>query len=173
MSVEEYSGTVCLLLPNGWHTLVSAADFDRVATHRWQAAQSDSGKRREVRRNRGPKKKTLLLHRVILDAPDGVLVDHINGNPLDNRRENLRLCSRSENSRNQRKLRETASKYKGVSPNRISGRFRAFIWLNNKQIYLGTYMTEIEAALAYNEAARRLHGEFASPNVIDEPERAA
>jgi len=175
MNDETYWDAVCLLLPNSQHTIIDSTDFEVVSRHRWFSVRNDGGKRRDIRRNCGPrkKKKTVLLPRFLLDAPKGKLVDHINNNPVDNRRKNLRLCTSKQNSRNRRKLFPTGSKYKGVNPDKRSGKFRAFIYVNNCQMYLGTFQTEIQAALTYNEAAHKFHGEFARPNVIEcESERA-
>ena len=99
-----------------------------------------------------------LLHRVIMGVEDRwSLVDHINGNPLDNRRENLRVCSQQENSCNRGKNSNNKSGYKGVSWNKQCEKWRAAI--NGKHI--GIFDTPEEAHQAYCEAARELHNEFA------------
>jgi hypothetical protein len=108
-------------------------------------------------------RETLIrLHRVILDNPNGV-VDHINGNGLDNRRSNLRVCTIAENCRNSAKYRSgKTSTYKGVS--KFGNKWRGTICLNNKQIYLGSFDDEMTAARAYDAAAVIHHGEFARLN---------
>ena len=107
-----------------------------------------------------------LMHRLIMDAPAGYVVDHINGNPLDNRKSNLRICTQAENLRNQRKTHaQRSARYKGVSITR-NGKWRARITLNQKWYSLGHYATPEEAAVAYNEAAKELHGEYACLNVL-------
>lgn len=113
--------------------------------------------------------KKILLHRFILGLlpNDGKICDHINRDTSDNRKANLRVCSKAENNRNCKKnKRGTTSKYKGVSK-RPSGRFGVYINYNKKSICLGTYDTEEEAALIYNEKALQLFGEYANVNIIE------
>ncbi len=88
-------------------------------------------------------------------------VDHINGVRSDNRWENLRPATRSENAKNRKKV-WGASKYIGV--NRMRKKWEASIKVNGRKVFLGCYTKEVDAALAYDAAARRVHGEFASPN---------
>jgi len=104
------------------------------------------------------------LHRLIMNAPDGVDVDHINGNKLDNRKSNLRLCNKTQNNRNSRPKAGT-SKYKGV--HLFANKWRASITANRVVLQLGTFCDEDKAALAYNAAARHFFGEFAWLNQVD------
>lgn len=108
------------------------------------------------------------LHKLVLPAATGCIVDHINGDPLDNRRENLRVCSIKDNIRNSRKwkTRPLTSQYKGVGYRGDRKIWRAYICVNRKQISLGHHKTEVEAAKAYNLAAVKYFKEFASPNII-------
>ena len=102
------------------------------------------------------------LHRWIMDAPDGMQVDHINHDKSDNRKQNLRLCTAEENQCN-RRSGVGLSQYKGVSfrPDSPNKPWRATIWANYRKHSLGSFRTEEEAALAYNEAAKELHGDYA------------
>lgn len=109
--------------------------------------------------------KTIRLHRFILDAPPELAVDHINGNPLDNRRSNIRLATEQQNKFNQKQRTESHTKYKGVYT-RGDGRWSAAITVNQKRHQLGTFGTQYDAAIAYNNAARKLHGEFAKLNEL-------
>lgn len=111
---------------------------------------------------------TLKLHRLITKPKSGEQVDHINGNKLDNRRSNLRLCNNSQNQMNQSKKKGVfRSDYKGVCWKKQQGKWYARIGVNYKRIHLGYFNTEKEAALAYNAAALKYFGEFARLNIID------
>lgn len=115
-------------------------------------------------------KKTCILHREIcaLTKGDGLVVDHVNRNGLDNRRENLRICTVTENNRNTTSRANSTSKYKGVWWEKARRKWRAVIKFDNKSIHLGSFINEIDAAKAYNEAALKYHGKFANINIIEE-----
>lgn len=111
--------------------------------------------------------KSVLLHRLILLAPDSATVDHINRNPLDNRRENLRLATMSQQNANKPK-HYGKSNYKGVYRRRDGRKWCAQIRVNRVMNYLGSFETQEEAARAYNAAAVSNFGEFAYLNPITE-----
>ena len=100
-----------------------------------------------------------LLHRVIMKAPPGVFVDHINGNPSDNRRENLRLCTHAQNMQNSKVRAHSGTGVKGVQKH--ANRYRARIRQDGRQVTLGNFLTMAEAKIAYDAAATRIFGEFA------------
>lgn len=103
------------------------------------------------------------MHRIIVDAPAGMVVDHINHDALDNRRANLRVCTQSQNLGNQiRKL--GSSKYKGVSWHKAAQKWHARIQKNDAHVSLGLFDSETDAARAYDSAAREHFGEFALCN---------
>ena len=104
------------------------------------------------------------MHRFIMGEPAGKLVDHHNSNKLDNRRTNLRIASHSENNCNRPKKKGTSSQYIGSHLNKKTGRWIAQIRINGKSTHLGSFANEIDAARAYDEAARKYHGEFARLN---------
>jgi hypothetical protein len=105
--------------------------------------------------------KTLLMHRLILDAPKGVKTDHENKNTLDNRRSNLRVCNSSQNGCNRGKQVNNTTGFKGVSFHAKTNKFRAIIGVNNKLKHLGCFDTAIEASNVYQAAAIELHKDFA------------
>lgn len=115
------------------------------------------------------KGKKQYLHRLIVNCPDNMVVDHINGNTLDNRKSNLRICTKLQNQYNQKKHKgKRHSKYKGVTYRKelISKPWEAFIYPNGKHIRLGYFKTELEAAEAYNKAAVEYYGKYAKLNKI-------
>lgn len=109
------------------------------------------------------KNSGILLHRVVMNAPKGVSIDHINHNVQDNRKANLRFCTRGQNIRNNRPFAKSG--YKGVYPN--FNKWNARIHHNGKSVFLGTHSTPELAAKAYNKAARYLFGEFAFINELE------
>ena len=102
-------------------------------------------------------------HRLIMDAPADRYVDHINGDGLDNRRANLRLCSKAENAKNRALNSNSTVGLKGVTRD-PSGAYRAQIANEGRKITLGRFRCALAAAAAYDAAALRLHGEFARTN---------
>lgn len=112
--------------------------------------------------------KLVRLHRLIINAPDGLLVDHRNTDTLDNRRSNLRLATRSQNSFNRQKTKsKTSSRFIGVCFDKRKGLWSACINFNRKRIWLGYFKNEIDAARAYDAAAKKYHGEFARLNFAE------
>lgn len=158
-------------LTQGLVAIVDNDDYERVSAHRWYTAISRTSSDgvsliyavRSAYRPDGQRRQQR-LHRFILDAPDNMQVDHINGDGLDNRRENLRLCTSAENSRNVRPYTGGTSALKGVSWHLRVKKWRAQIKINGKKLHLGYYSTEEDAAKAYDSAALRFHGEFARTN---------
>jgi hypothetical protein len=113
------------------------------------------------------KQKTVMIHRAITLVPENYVVDHKDGNPLNNQRENLRISTVAQNAQNRRKMsKPTSSKYKGVNWDKTRNKWRTAITHERKTIQIGRFETEIEAALAYNRKARELFGEFALVNKI-------
>jgi HNH endonuclease/AP2 domain len=146
--------------------LIDAEDWPRISGFKWSVS-SDGGTRMYVS-TYADKKKTY-LHRMILEAPNGQSVDHRNGDPLDNRKVNLRLATHQENMFNRCKAqtygsKPTASYYKGVTWDRSRGRYKAQIVKNGVNHYLGHFLDERSAAVAYDQAATEMFGEFAQIN---------
>jgi hypothetical protein len=145
-------------LTKGKVTVVSDEDHEEQNQWSWSACKTGN-KWYAVRKSNG---KIIKLHRVIAGAENNVEVDHINGDGLDNRRENLRLCNTSENNRNRGKSPRNKTGYKGVS--REGTQYRAQISIYRKDIYIGSFGTAEAAAHAYDEAAKKHHGPFARLN---------
>lgn len=116
--------------------------------------------------NNKRKTKTELIHRLVMKVKKGQIIDHINRDRLDNRKCNLRICSRFENQCNRPAPKHNTSGYKGVSFNKRDKLWHSRIKFKNKPYYLGAYKTPILAAIEYNKKAEKLHGEFALLNVI-------
>jgi len=108
--------------------------------------------------------KRVKMHRYLMNFPRGLVIDHIDGNGLNNCKANLRLCTQAENARNVPARPGTTSKYKGVHKIKESNTWRAAISVNHKRKHLGVFDDEIEAAKAYDSVARKYHGEFAYLN---------
>jgi len=149
-------------LTQGKFAIVDAEDYDRLAKYKWHCRRSKN--KFYAYRTERKTRKTIGMHREILGAPPGLLVDHIDGNGLNNRKSNLRLCTYSQNTYNRRPNRNSISKYKGVTYHKRNKKWEAKIILNGKFIYLGGFDDEIEAALAYDRKAAELFGEFAYLN---------
>lgn len=150
-------------LTKGYVALVDDDDFERLMERKWQTTIKKNGKLYASASYGGKNKR---MHRVILDPPPEFQVDHIDGNGLNNQKSNLRLCTNAENSMNRKKRTDTLSKYKGVF--RLKGRdtYRVEIYKDGKKHIIGHFKDEDEGALAYNEAAKKMFGDFARPNVI-------
>ncbi|WP_257064257.1 HNH endonuclease [Priestia megaterium] len=142
--------------------------YEQIKDYKWSARNDGQGRIYARRRwIENGKWKEISLHRFVMGDPTGMIVDHRDGNTLDNTRSNLRVCSHAENMRNRKKHSKKSSKYKGVSFNNKHQKFVAMIKLNNKHHYIGTFNNEKEAALAYNNKALELHGEYANLNEIE------
>jgi hypothetical protein len=155
-------------LTQGAFAIVDDCFFVTLNSHSWHAWRSKSGALYAVRnlpRFNGAR-RAIKMHRQVVSAPDGSLVDHINHNTLDNRLENLRICNNQENQWNQSKKSSavTTSRYKGVHWSKDYKKWVASVALGAKKIRIGVFVNEHDAALAYDTEVSRLRGEFAATN---------
>lgn len=158
---------VCFIpLTQGYFAIVDADDYEKLSQYKWQVEI----KRSVCYAHRTEGKKTISMHRQILNAPPGMYCDHINHNGLDNRKANLRLCTPQQNSFNQRPRPNCTSKYKGVFWSQRASKWRAEIKHNGRIVHIGYFEDEAEAAIAYDDYAIDLFGEFAWLNHQHRPE---
>lgn len=161
-----------IALDKGEFALVEKDQLEGLVEYRWYCCRviSVSGKKYlYAMTKKGPDGTIAYMHRVILGSPAEMVIDHVNGNGLDNRLENLRICSHAENLCNRRKGDDVrlTSQYKGVSRPRARAHlnyWKADIQHEGRHIRLGRFENEIDAARAYDAAALRIHGEFACIN---------
>lgn len=149
-------GTALVRLTRGYVATIDAADVPLVAGRRWYLSHGYA----VCNRGRWPEQ---FMHRVIMGAEKGRIVDHANRDRLDNRRANLRFCTVEQSAMNQVKPR-SRSRFRGVYWDKYNRRWRAEIIANRVRVRLGRFKTEEGAAAAYDAAARELHGEFAVLN---------
>lgn len=150
-------------LTRGFVAIVDDEDFDRVSRFRWCLQQGAKSRTAYATRREAPNSPKIWMHRWLLDAPDDVQVDHRNGNGLDNRRSNIRLCTPSQNATNRiRTFANKSSSFVGV--HRQRSRWVARIVVALKRVHLGVFASEIDAARCYDRAALVHHGDFAVTN---------
>ena len=156
-------------LTQGKVALVDDEDFEYLSQWKWYASKDDHRfyARTSIRVCETGRQATVRMHRHILSLNNSkFLVDHRDGNGLNNQKSNLRVATPSQNAANKSSIQNGYSKYLGISWHKKIKRWEARISKNNKSHYLGVFKTEIEAAIAYNNAATKLHGEFANLNKI-------
>jgi len=156
---ETTKNTYKILLSQGKETVIDGDDVLKVLNYKWHHSYGyavgscigDDGKRR-----------TIFLHRVIMDTPEGMFTDHINGDRLDNRKSNLRICTMQQNAFN-RKDRKNKTGFRGVSfhpTKRGTKKYEASIRVDGIKKFIGLFSTPEEAARAYDEKAKIIHGDF-------------
>jgi hypothetical protein len=149
------------------YAIVDPNDYERLRKYEWfiNTGTNSFYALRRGTNEKGIKKKLIYLHREIIKVPKGMVIDHINHDSMDNRQTNLRAATMAQNMRNRRKSsRSSSSKYKGVYRSKNKRKWIATIRFEGKLIYLGTFLNDIDAAKAYDEAAKKYHGEFACLN---------
>ena len=156
-------------LTQGFSAIIDDEDSELVGRHKWHVQIKSPKKAYAISMVRSDpetpgRQRTLRMHRLILGVTDSsVIVDHINHNGLDNRRVNLRCVSAAENAWNRRPI-HAESKFKGVSWCNRELKWRVYIRVRTKAIYVGLFKSEVDAARAYDEAARKHYGQYAFIN---------
>ena len=152
-------------LTQGKYAIVDPEDFERLNKHKWFAVKSANTFYVGRTIYAGKKHISIRMHREVIHPPDHLLVDHINHNGLDNRKANLRPATCAQNSYNRKQFRKRkTSKYTGVSWRKQKKKWTVIIRYNCKNKFIGYFKDEIQAAKAYDKAAKEYHGEFASLN---------
>lgn len=155
--------TKSIPLTKGKFALVDDVDFDRINAWKWCFLSSGYAVRRDVITN-----KFILMHRQIVNPASNEVVDHIDGDKLNNTRANLRVCNQTRNMQNSNRYHNNTSGYKGVSWSKQFRKWSADIQHNRKHVFLGYFDNVIDAARAYNTAAMKYFGNFARINEIKE-----
>ena len=154
-------------LTQGKQAIVDDADYALLSKYKWCTRRTCNGSLYAVRTCYSEEGSiSVPMHRVITSCPDDKVVDHVNHNGLDNRRENLRVCTVSQNAQNSLPRRRS-SKFKGVHWHTRDRKWVAKIKFEGKSTFIGCFTDEVKAARAYDIKAIELHGEFACPNFDD------
>ena len=148
-------------LTNGAIALVDDDDYEYL--NQWQWCYRRGYAMRHLSRVTGEKRMNF-MHLEIAKIPEGMETDHRDRNKLNNQRDNLRICTPSQNKMNRGKQKNNTSGYKGVSWHRKDNKWRAYIGFNHSYFHLGNFDNAKDAARAYDEKARELFGEFAETN---------
>lgn len=156
IEIFESLGFAEVELTMGKKAIIDIADISIIAGHRWYAVKS---RKTFYARTRIDKFKFVFMHELLMNKPDGMRVDHISMDGLDNRKSNLRVCTHSQNCMNRPMNYDNKSGFKGVYPS--NGRWGAKIVKNYKKYYLGLFDSPEQASKAYNSAAVDLFHEFA------------
>lgn len=160
--IEVVGDVAYIPLTQGKTAIIDAKDVPLVEGRNWCVQRWSGSLCYAVSNIQGSRRTLLYMHRVILEPPGGMDTDHINHDGLDNRRHNLRTCTPSQNQANARRTVIGKSRFRGVCWDK-----RGFKWtakISEKHVHLGRFDSEIEAARAYDAAALKRYGEFASPN---------
>ena len=152
-------------LTQGKFALVDDDDFEYLNQWKWHSQNGYAVRELYIGGGRKNKKViNIFMHRVVNRTLEHLNTDHIDGNRLNNRKENLRSCTASQNLYNRGAAKGSASKFKGVVRSKTAKKWVAQARLNGKMHYIGTYKTEKAAAQAYNMYTAKVHGEFALVN---------
>lgn len=156
---ESAGSTTIITTAAGRQILVDTEDVPRLSRYTWCV----EGTGYAMSRSGG---NAIKMHRFLLDASKGNFVDHINGNRLDNRKQNLRICKKQQNEFNAKVRADSTTGFRGVSFEKRRHKYRAYITIDQKQQHIGSFDTAEAAARAYNDKALQLFGDFARLNIV-------
>jgi hypothetical protein len=156
----------------GYDVLIDSEDYGKIIGYNWRPFRGKNSSKDKTYFHAelyGENRETIHLHRLIMACimGDGKFVDHSSGDTLDCRKENLRVCSKTENNMNRGKQSNNTSGFKGVFWHNSAKKWMVQIRGNNKLKYIGLFPTAEQAAIEYNKAAIKYHGEFARLNQIE------
>jgi len=153
-----------IILTKGCKALVDDEDYERINKFRWNFQSGRAGRSIGGRKN----KVNFMLHWAIIGKPKkGFVVDHIDNNPLNNTRSNLRICTPGENAKNSKQIgKNNTSGYKGVKWDKARNKWMASIMVEYRNKFLGRFESKEKAAICYNKAAKKYFGAFAKLNII-------
>ena len=148
-------------LTRGYVTIIDDEYFDELNKFNWYEANGYA----VTHKGSGENRRVVFMHNMILWSPRGLEIDHVDGNTLNNRRSNLRIVTHKENMRNQ-KVKLHSSKYKGVHWDSDRNKWKATTKINGKVVCIGRFLTEIEAAKAYNDFVSHVDREHYKLNTL-------
>lgn len=165
--MKKISGDVkAITISDGTEVIVDSDDYEKLTKYKWSANGNGYAVRGVHIGNR--KYRKIYMHREILNVKSSEIVDHVNGNKFDNRKENLRVVTPSQNAVNAGRRKNNSSGYKGVFYESRRDKWRAEIKVNYRSVFLGYFDNKEDAAKAYNKAALKHHGEYAKFNKVKE-----
>ncbi|MCP4651218.1 MAG: hypothetical protein GY853_14215 [PVC group bacterium] len=157
-------------LTQGKFALVDDEDFKWLMKSNWNLITPKGRKYAKTEKCTNKKRVCMYMHIEILKRhstfKEGMDTDHIDGNGINNQKRNLRVCEHNKNLFNRGKQQNNTSGYKGVTWSKVAKKWISQIWCNKNRMHLGLFVDKTEAAKAYNEAAKKYHGEFARLNEI-------
>lgn len=147
-------------MSNHGYAIIDEDDYERLSLHTWYHYKNEKYAYTRI------DGKKIYMHRFVMNAQSGQIIDHINGDTLDNRKQNLRFCTRAENSYNSKSRSRASSKYKGVTFDGSRKKWLVYITVDKKRFYIGAFTCEGAAANAYNYYAEKYHVDFAYLNDV-------
>lgn len=156
-----------IVLISGTKTQVDDKDYIWLSQYSWQEFKHGNTSYAKRHTESGGKRKTVYMHRELMKPEIGEMVDHIDGNGLNNQRQNLRICTNSQNQFNSKKQSNNTSGFKGVSWHKGNRKWKVAMVVRGKRISIGYFSEKEKAAAAYDEFAIRHHKEFARLNIIN------